>query len=123
MKVNEFDKKVFLNFASKKIGLDAGLFQHDMKFVQTENGSKLKFYIGGESADLRKFMFTDSSCVYFNGLYDHNVDVSREWILYLADEVCTNEDEANYFIDQYNEALEAKIQEYAEDKRSLRINL
>ena len=123
MKINKYDESVFLDFASREIGVDVRMFRPDMNFVKTEKCVKLTFYVGGESLDLRKFIFCDDDCEFIHGGFNNNKDLSREWVMYLSEEVCESDDEANFFIDKYNDKLETQIKEYSKAKRNLRIVL
>lgn len=123
MKIYQLNENVFFDFASRKLGVNVRVFKNDMRFDLSEKGANLKFYIGGESLDLRKFIFTDDSCLYFQGTYNESVDLSRDWIIYLSEEVCSSENDAKYFADKYNEKLEAQIKEYSKEKRNLKITL
>ena len=123
MKINKFDDDVFFDFASRKIGINVKLFNNDMEFKRSDKGVKLHFYIGGESADSREFLFTDSSCVFIEGNFNGKRSLSREWVMYLAEEVCDSEEEAKYYIDAYNRRLESKIAQYAKEKRDMMISL
>lgn len=123
MKIKEFNDDVFFDFASRKIGTNVQLFNNDMVFQKSDKAVTLLFYVGGESADARKFVFTDDSCSFVNGYFNSKQDLGREWITYLSEEVCDSEDEANYFIDAYNKRLEDKIAQYTKAKRDMMINL
>lgn len=122
MKINQFKDEVFFNYASKIIGADVRLYIHDLKFKRTEHAVKLSFYVGGETADARKFTFTDDSCEYMNASNNSTLDLSREWIMNLVEDVCCSDEEADYFVDKYNAKLEAKITQYTQEKRNLMIN-
>lgn len=121
MKINELNDEVFYDFASRKMGMSVSLFKSDLRFKKTENRVSITFYIGGEAADERKFIFKDDVCEYCEGTHGNVEDMSRQWVSYLANEVCESDEEANYFIDKYNAKIDARINNYAKQQVSLKI--
>ena len=120
MEINKFDKTVFTSFASRQLKYDVMLFKNDLKLKRTEEGVNLEFFVGGEMEDARHFVFTDDSCKFFNAYYNMEKNVSKEWILYLSDEICETDEQADYFIDKYNQRIEKNINEYANKQRELK---
>lgn len=121
MKIKELNENVFYDFVSRQINANVKFFKEDLKLKRTDSEVKIKFYVGGESADERRFVFTDDTCMYYNAAFNQVTDKSREWVTYLADEVCETEEYANYFIDKYNEKIERRISDYSKEQASLKI--
>lgn len=125
MKVNKLDNEIFYDFASQLIGIDVKLFKHDLELKRTEQGLKLKVYLGGEREDLRECFFQDCRCVYKNYVHGSTKqDVSYDWVCFVianADELTAKEKKE--LVDAYNANLEDEIQHYAKQKREHLINM
>ena len=121
MKIEELDNEVFYNFATMQSGEDVSLYKADLVFEKTDSFVKLRFYIGGESDDERKFIFTDDTCKFHNGHTQTTIDLSRDWIEYLAYDIYECDEEANYFVSKYNSKIDSQIKLYAQQQASLKI--
>lgn len=123
MKISKLNDDFFLDFISQKLGVDVRLYKHDLHIVRTEISIKIKFYLGGEIDDERKFSFKDEKCFFMSNLHNQpKEDISYEWVSYMlenADEF--SETERKEIVDAYNRNIEKDISEYVSQKRETMI--
>jgi len=123
MKINKLNDDFFLGFISQKLGVDVMLYKHDLQLVRTEKAVKVKFYLGGEIDDERKFAFKDEKCVFVSNLHNQPAqDISYEWVLYVLENAFElSEEERKELVDEYNKSIEAEIDDYVSRKREFLI--
>lgn len=119
MKITKLNDEFFYDFASEALGLDVGLYRHDLELLRSDKVIKLKLYLGGESEDCRKFLFRDEKCVFRNCSHNQqDRDISYDWVKYVvkyANEL-SNADKQE-IVNKYNNNIEHDIKQYAEQRR------
>ena len=123
MKINKLNDDFFLDFISQKLELNVRLYKHDLQITRTESAIKVKFYMGGESEDERRFAFKDEKCIFTSNLHNQPPqDISYEWVTYVleyADEL--TEPERKEIVEAYNRNIELDINRYVSQKREAMI--
>ena len=120
MKINKLSDEFFFDFASCMLGIDITLYKHDLEIKRNENSVKLKFFLGGEMEDGRKFLFKDDKCVFKNAsaVYGESQDISFQWVQFIMENAeDLTEGEVKEIVDSYNNNIENEINDFASRKR------